>query len=45
MYCQSQNTLDTGMAQEYMSYVSEEIQGMVTKKIQPDGVTHFECFV
>ena len=29
---QSQNTLDPGMAQEYISQVSEEIEGRVTKK-------------
>ena len=28
---QSQNTLDPGRAQEYMSHVSEEIEGRVTK--------------
>ena len=28
---QSQNTLDPGMAQEYISQVSEEIEGRVTK--------------
>ena len=30
---QSQNTLDPEMAQEYISQVSEEIEGRVTKKI------------
>ena len=29
----SQNTLDPGMAQEYISQVSEEIEGRVTKKL------------
>ena len=30
---QSQKTLDPGMAQEYISQVSEEIEGRVTKKL------------
>ena len=30
MNSQSQNTLDPGMAQEYISQVSEEIEGRVT---------------
>ena len=30
---QSQNTLDPGMAQEYISQVSEEIEGRITKKL------------
>ena len=30
---QSQNTLDPGMAEEYISQVSEEIEGRVTKKL------------
>ena len=30
---QSQNTLDPEMAQEYISRVSEEIEGRVTKKL------------
>ena len=46
---QSQNTLDPEMAQEYISQAAEEIEGRVTKKtvkrIQPDGVTYFGCFV
>ena len=29
---QSQNTLDPGMAEEYIAQVSEEIEGRVTKK-------------
>ena len=33
---QSQNTLDPGMAQEYISQVSEEIQRRVTKKLSKD---------
>ena len=33
---QSQNTLDPGMAQEYISYVSEEIEGSVTKKLSKE---------
>ena len=33
---QSQNTLDSGMAQEYISQVSEEIQGKVTKKLSKE---------
>ena len=33
MNTQSQNTLDPGMAQEYISQVSEEIGGRVTKKL------------
>ena len=30
---QSQNTLDPEMTQEYLSQVSEEIEGRVTKKL------------
>ena len=30
---QSQNTLDPGMAQEYISQVSDEIEGRVIKKL------------
>ena len=30
---QSQNTLNTGMAEEYMTHFSEEIEGRVTKKL------------
>ena len=30
---QSQNTIDPGMAQEYISQLSEEIDGKVTKKL------------
>ena len=30
---QSQDTLDPGMAQEYISQVSEEVEGRVTKKL------------
>ena len=33
---QSQNTLDLEMAQEYISLVSEEIEGRVTKKLSKD---------
>ena len=33
---QSQNTLDPGMAQEYISQVSEEIGGRVTKKLSKE---------
>ena len=33
---QSQNTLDPGMAQEYISQVSEEIEGRVTKKLSKE---------
>ena len=33
---QSQNTLDPEMAQEYMSQVSEEIEGRVTKKLSKE---------
>ena len=33
---QSQNTLDPGMAQEYISYVSEEIEGRVTEKLSKE---------
>ena len=33
---QSQNTLDPEMAQEYISQVSEEIEGRVTKKLSKD---------
>ena len=33
---QSQNTLDPEMAQEYISQVSEEIEGMVTKKLSKE---------
>ena len=33
---QSQNTLDPGMAQEYISQVSEEIEGRVTKKFSKE---------
>ena len=45
---QSQNTLDPEMAQEYISQVSEEIEGRVIKKlkrIQSDGVTYLGCLV
>ena len=41
---QSENILDPGMAQDYISKVFQEIEGRVTKKtfrtIEPDGVTH-----
>ena len=33
---QSQNTLDPEMAQEFICYVSEEIEGRVTKKISKE---------
>ena len=33
---QSQNTIDLGMAQEYISQVSEEIEGRVTKKLSKE---------
>ena len=33
---QSQNTLDPGIAQEYISHVSEEIEGRVTEKLSED---------
>ena len=33
---QSQNTLDPEMAQEYISQVSEKIEGRVTKKLSKD---------
>ena len=33
---QSQNTLDPRMAQEYISQVSEEIEGRVTKKLSKE---------
>ena len=33
---QSQNTLDPGMAQEYISQVSERIEGRVTKKLSKE---------
>ena len=33
---QSQTTLDPGVAQEYISQVSEEIEGRVTKKLSKD---------
>ena len=33
---QSQNTLDPGMAQEFISQVSEEIKGRVTKKLSKE---------
>ena len=33
---QSQNTLDPEMAQEYISQVSEEIEGRVTKKLSKE---------
>ena len=33
---QSQNTLDPGMAQEYISQVSEEIEGRVIKKLSKE---------
>ena len=46
---QWQNTLDPEMAQEYISQVSEEVEGRVTKKtlkrIQSDGVSYFGCSV
>ena len=32
----SQNTLDTGLAQEYISQVSEEIDGRLIKKLSKD---------
>ena len=32
---QSQNTLNPGLTEEYIIQVSEEIEGMVTKKIFP----------
>ena len=38
---QSQNTLDPGMAQEYISQVYEEIEGRVTEKLsEADGRSH-----
>ena len=33
---QSENTLDPGMAQEYISQVSEEFEGRVTKKLSKE---------
>ena len=54
---QSQNTLNPGMAEEYIAQVSGEIECRVTKIISPtkngrywkrtypDGLTHFGCFV
>ena len=36
MNSQSQNTLDPGMAQEYIYQVSEEIEGRVTKKLSKE---------
>ena len=33
---QSQNTLNPGMAEEYITRVSEEIEGRVTKKVSQD---------
>ena len=33
---QSQNTLNPGMAEEYTTQVSEEIEGRVTKKLSKD---------
>ena len=46
---QSQSTLDPEMAQEYISQVSEEIEGRVTKKtlnwIQQDRVLYLGCLV
>ena len=33
---QSQNTLDPGMAQEYISQNSEEVEGSVTKKFSKE---------
>ena len=33
---QSQNTLNPGMAEEYITQVSEEIKGRITKKLSPD---------
>ena len=33
---QSQNTLNPGMAEEYITQVSEEIEGRVTKKLSQD---------
>ena len=33
---QSHNTLDSGMAQEYISQVSEDIEGRVTKKLSKE---------
>ena len=45
----SQNTLDPEMAQKYIAQVFEEIEGRVTKRalkrIEPDEVTYFACFV
>ena len=45
----SQNTLDPGLAQDYISQVSEEIERRVTKKrskeIQSDRVSHIGCSV
>ena len=43
---QSQNTLDPGMAQEYISQVSEEIEGrVVTKKLSKDISRTDSCFL
>ena len=36
MNSQSESTLDPGMAQEYFSQVSEEIEGRVTKKLSTE---------
>ena len=42
---QSQNTLDPAIAQEYISQVSEEIEGRVTKKLSKEfSWTEFRIF-
>ena len=33
---QSQNTLNPGMAEEYITHLSEEIEGRVTKKLSQE---------
>ena len=42
---QSQNTLDPGMAQEYVYQVSEEIEGRVTKKLSKEFSRTESCIL
>ena len=41
---QSQNTLDPEMAQEYISPVSEKIEGRVTKNLQKNSAGRSHAF-
>ena len=42
---QSQNTLNQGMAEEYITQVSEEIEGRFTKKLSPEFSRMESCIL